>query len=177
MQTILLKQYHIAFILSLLVSSVISHIYYIVKKHHEPACAWDEVLVHLPFSLWHGWATVLVVLSAFTAFGVDASRYHAGIWTKVFVFLALFFLESTATAYAFSSPEGDLPASVVIAWYLWAVFIQQITSLFVHWTTLVFAVLSTVLVSKSVVATVVKIRRGRQAILLDEEREPFAEDD
>ena len=45
--------------------------------------------VHLPFSLYHGWTTVLVVLTAFEAFGNNANTEHAGVWTKVFVFLAL----------------------------------------------------------------------------------------
>ncbi|KAI0086365.1 hypothetical protein BDY19DRAFT_1093435 [Irpex rosettiformis] len=166
-----------AFILSLFVSSVISHIYYIVKKHHEPSNTWDELCVHLPFSLWHGWATALVVLSAFTAFGVDASEYRAGVWTCVFVILALIFLGCTATAYAFSSPEGDLPASVVITWYLWAVFVQQWNVPILRWMVLAIAVHASLWVGSCVVAVVAKIRRGRQAILLDEEREPFAEED
>ena len=35
----------------------------------------DELFIHLPFSLYHGWTTVLVVLSAFEAFGVNARAY------------------------------------------------------------------------------------------------------
>lgn len=46
--------------------------------------------MHLPFSLYHGWTTVLVVLTAFEAFGVDKIHHAAGNWTKVFVFLALY---------------------------------------------------------------------------------------
>jgi hypothetical protein len=104
--------------------------------------------VHLPFSLYHGWTTVLVVLSLFEAFGVDALKQRAGIWTKVFVFLALFFLEATAATYAFSSPEGDLAASIAIAWSLWAVFAHQSSSAFVHWTSLAFAIITLVWVIK-----------------------------
>lgn len=47
------------------------------------------VWVHLPFSLYHGWTTVLVILTAFEAFGVDAATTKAGIFTKTFVFLGL----------------------------------------------------------------------------------------
>ena len=81
--------YVIAFILSLLVASTVSHIYYIVKKNHSPESTGDELFVHLPFSMWHGWSTVLIFLTAFEAFGVNAAKHHAGVWTKVFVFLAL----------------------------------------------------------------------------------------
>jgi hypothetical protein len=49
----------------------------------------DELFVHLPFSLYHGWTTILVILTAFEAFGTDALKDHPGVWTKVFVFLAL----------------------------------------------------------------------------------------
>lgn len=81
--------YIVAFILSLLVSASVTNIYYIVKKNHSPESLGDELLVHLPFSLWHGWTNVLVVLTAFEAFGVNANKHPAGVWTKVFVFLAL----------------------------------------------------------------------------------------
>jgi len=50
----------------------------------------DELFIHLPFSLYHGWTTVLVVITAFDAFGVNKVTHGAGIWTKVFVFLALY---------------------------------------------------------------------------------------
>jgi hypothetical protein len=43
-----------AFILALAVSSTVTHIYYVVKKYHEPSAVADELFVHLPFSLWHG---------------------------------------------------------------------------------------------------------------------------
>ncbi|GJE95844.1 hypothetical protein PsYK624_120340 [Phanerochaete sordida] len=165
--------YIIAFIFALLVSSAVTHIYYIVKKYHEPSSVADEIFVHLPFSLYHGWTTVLVVLSTFTAFGVDLHHHHAGVWTKVFVFLAFLFLESTAATYAFSSPEGDLPAGVAIAWYLWATFAHQTHDAFVHWTALAFAILATLFVGKAVIALGLKIARGGNAVSLDEERAPL----
>jgi hypothetical protein len=78
-----------------------------------------------------GWTTLLVVLTGFEAFGVNAYHHAPGVWTKVFVFLGLFFLEGTAATYAFSSPEGDLPASIAIAWSLWAIFSHQTSSKYV----------------------------------------------
>ena len=64
---------------------------------------------------------VLVVLSLFEAFGVNAHTHKAGIWTKVFVFLAFVFLESTAAAYAFASKEGDAAGAAAITWALFAI--------------------------------------------------------
>ncbi|KAI0093295.1 hypothetical protein BDY19DRAFT_419657 [Irpex rosettiformis] len=162
--------YIVAFVFSILVSITITHIYYIVKIHHSPSSVADEVFIHLPFSLYQGWTTVLIVLSAFTAFGVNALTHHAGLWTKVFVFLALFFLEATAATYAFSSRDGDLPASIAIAWYLWAVFEQQRSSKFVHWSALGFAILALVWVGKALIAVGLRMKRGRRGFSFDEER-------
>lgn len=65
-----------------------------------------------------------------------------------------------------------------MTWYLWAVFVQQRHATpFVKWTTLAVAVYTSIWVGKCVVGVGLRIRRGRQAILLDEEREPFAEED
>ncbi|KAG6886286.1 hypothetical protein C0993_006696 [Termitomyces sp. T159_Od127] len=162
----------LAFILALFVSSAVTHIYYIVKKHHSPQETADELFIHLPFSLYHGWTTVLVVLSAFEAFGVNSLDHRDGVWTKVFVFLALFFLEGTAATYAFSTPEGDLPASIVIAWSLWAIFAHQTKSAFVHWSALGFSILALMWVAKGTYGLFNRVRGGRIA-LSDEERAPL----
>lgn len=82
-----------------------------------------------------------------------------------------FFLEGTAATYAFSTPEGDLPASVAIAWSLWAIFAHQTGSGFVHWSALAFAVLALVWVVKGAFGLVLRGRDGR--IALDEERAPL----
>ncbi|KAI0310762.1 hypothetical protein OF83DRAFT_1153853 [Amylostereum chailletii] len=158
-----------AFILALFVSSAVTHIYYVVKKHHEPANLGDELFIHLPFSFYHGWTTVLVVLTAFEAFGINAYTERPGVWTKVFVFLALFFLEATAAAYAFSSPEGDLPASMAIAWSLFAIFAHQRSSGFIHWSALAFSILALIWVVKGAVG----LRRRGGIVLEDEERAPL----
>ena len=162
----------IAFIFALLVSSSVTHIYYIVKKNHSPQSLPDELFIHLPFSLYHGWTTVLILLSLFEAFGVNSLHEGAGVWTKVFVFLALFFLEATAASYAFSTPEGDLPASVAIAWSLWAIFDHQRGSGFVHWSALAFSILALVWVLKGGYG-VARRAWGGQILLEDEERAPL----
>ncbi|KAJ3571002.1 hypothetical protein NP233_g4040 [Leucocoprinus birnbaumii] len=164
------RHYIIAFIFALFVSSAVTHIYYIVKKYHVAENLSDELFVHLPFSLYHGWTTVLVVITAFEAFGVNKLEQKAGVWTDVFVFLALFFLEGTAATYAFSTPEGDLPASIAIAWSLWAIFAQQRHPAFIHWSALAFAILALVWVLKGAFG----LYRGRGRIALsDEERAPL----
>jgi len=159
-----------AFIFALLVSSCVSHIYYIVKKQHASENINDELWIHLPFSLYHGFTTVLVVLTAFEAFGVDRLTDRPGVWTKVFVFLGLFFLEATSAAYAFSSAEGDIAASIAIAWSLFAIFEHQNDG-FIHWSALAFGILSLFWILKSLYGYWMKNRSG--SILHDEERAPL----
>ncbi|KAH9970015.1 hypothetical protein BGW80DRAFT_1461635 [Lactifluus volemus] len=166
------SNHHIlSFIFAILVSSTVSHIYYIVKKFHTPSNLYDELLVHLPFSLYHGWTTVLVVLTAFESFGADASKVAASPATKAWVFVALLFLESTGATYAFSTPEGDFPAAIAITWALFAIFDHQHTP-FIHWSALVFALLSLLWVIKGAYGLVTTWRRGG-IVLEDEERAPL----
>jgi len=163
--------YYVAFVFALFVSSAVSHIYWVVKKTHAAENTGDEVFVHLPFSLYHGWTTFLVVLTTFEAFGVDADTRPAGIYTKIFVFLALLSLESTSVAYSLSCPEGDLAGAIAISWSLWAVTAHQQSDLFIHWSAFVFALLSLFSIAKALYGHYVSHRSG--SIVLDEEREPL----
>jgi len=165
------RHYVVAFIFALLVSSCVSHIYYVVKKHHAGESINDELWIHLPFSLYHGFTTVLILLTAFEAFGVDALVKPAGIWTKLFVFLALLFLEATSAAYAFSASEGDIAGSIAICWSLFAIFVHQRSSAFIHWSALAFAIISLFWIAKSLFGY---WRKGQSGGLLhDEERAPL----
>jgi hypothetical protein len=143
--------YIVAYFFALFVSSAVSHVYYIIKKHHSGGSLADELFVHLPFSLYHGWTVVLVWLTAFEAFGVDATTHEAGFWTKFFVFLSLLFLWGTSAAYAFSNPEGDLAGSLAIAWSLWGIWDHQRSNGFIHISALVFAILSLAWIIKAIV--------------------------
>ncbi|EIW85470.1 hypothetical protein CONPUDRAFT_98562 [Coniophora puteana RWD-64-598 SS2] len=137
------RHYTVAFVFALLVSSTVTHIYYVLTTRRATYRVGDEVLVHLPFSLWHGWATFLLILSAFEAFGIHTYD-PAGDWTKALVFIGLFFLEAHAATYASYTREGDLPGAIAITWSLWAVYDHQIKwqSEFIHISALVFAILS-----------------------------------
>lgn len=167
--------YVVAFIFALLVSSTVSHIYYVIKKNHREGNLGDELFVHLPFSLYHGWTSVLIFLTGFEAFGRNAATHPAGIWTKIFVFLAFFILEATAAAYAFSSPEGDLAGAVAITWSLFGIYAHQSavgSSKFVTISSLVFAILS----SGWILLSIWKLYTAKgsvRAVLHDEERAPL----
>ena len=83
------RYYTIAFAFSLLSLSVVWKLYGTVKEARFRKSWGDELFVRLPLSTWHGWSTVVVLLTAFEAFGVDATENPAGIWTWLFVFISL----------------------------------------------------------------------------------------
>ncbi|QRW21246.1 hypothetical protein RhiXN_06235 [Rhizoctonia solani] len=158
--------YIVAFIFALFVSSTVSHIYYIVKKHHSSESVNDELWIHLPFSLYHGWTTVLVIVTAFEAFGVNALT-TLPVCSPRFSSFSL----STAAAYAFQSEEGDIGGSIAITWALFAIYEHQRSSQFVHWSALAFAIISLFSILKSLYARTFG-RRG-SGVLHDEERAPL----
>jgi hypothetical protein len=82
-----------------------------------------------------------------------------------------FFFEATAAAYAFATPEGDLPAAIAITWSLFAIFDRQHTP-FIHWSALAFAILSLIWVVKGALGLIAVWRRGG-IVLEDEERAPL----
>jgi len=62
------RHYIVAFIFALLLASSISTAYYSLTAHYGPKSIGDTLFVHLPFSLWHAWSIVLVIISAFSLF-------------------------------------------------------------------------------------------------------------
>lgn len=158
-----------AFVFSLLLAASVSQIYYIINaEHREIDGLGVELFVHLPFSLYHGWTIVLIVISLFQAFGVNADTHKAGIWTKIFVFLAFVFLETTAAGYAFATYQGDPAGAAVIAWALFSIYIHQ-DDKFIRWSAFVFFILSLFAVLKALYSS---FKTGRN-ILHDEERAPL----
>jgi hypothetical protein len=85
--------------------------------------------------------------------------------------LSSFFLQNTAATYAFSTPKGDLAASMTIVWSLFGVFVHQTTQ-FIHWSTLTFVILASVWVLKCIVMQAKTALAGALR-LQDGEREPL----
>ncbi|CED82685.1 mRNA cleavage and polyadenylation factor IA/II complex, subunit CLP1 [Phaffia rhodozyma] len=145
------KWYILAFLLSVALLSTVSSIFYLIRTRKrivpEPTkfeIKLLEVTILLPFSLYHAWSIVLMVLTFFQAFGKDVHKEHAGAWTRVFVWLALLFLTLTSIGYAFASEAGDLAGCAVLTYVLWAIFENQEGIMFIHWSGLVFAIISSI---------------------------------
>jgi len=103
--------------------------------------------------------------------GQSASDPHlANEWCTLFAIERDPPVTTVKTTYAFSTPEGDLPASIAIAWSLWAIFVHQRHPAFIHWSALAFAIIALFWVVKGVYG----LYRGHGRIALnDEERAPL----
>ena len=133
----------------------------------------DTVFVHIPFSLFHGFSVVLLFVAGFAAFGVDANTHPAGIFTKIFVFIALLLLEGTAAAYVFAG-HGDVVGAAVISLSLLAIFQHQgvqRSGAFIHYSALAFFIISLIAVLRAAIAAI----QGRHSTITssDEERAPL----
>lgn len=159
----------IAFVVMLMIAGTVSHCYRSLKVHHTASDLADTLFVHLPFSLYHGFVVVLLFVTGFEAFGVNAVTHKAGIITKILVFLSLLFLESTAAGYVWYS-EGDVAGALVISLSLLAIFQHQMSSKFIHWSALVFFIISLIAVLRAVIS--IFTNRNTTAIS-DEERAPL----
>lgn len=159
----------VAFVIAIFLAVVLSHIYYTLQTI-KPRTLGAKVFIHLPFSLWHAWSVVLLVLSLFAAFGKDKAS-HAGIFTDVFVCIALAFLASTSVGYAFSSGgKGDIAGAAVIAWALLGVYTAQHRPHLIHWFALGAFIVSAFAVIK---ALIFAFRTDSSILSNDSERAPL----
>lgn len=103
---------------------------------------------------------MLIVISLFQACGTNAETQPPGVFTKIFVFLAFVFLESTAAGYAFATQQGDPAGAAVIAWALFSICKLNISwskltsvihqsSKFIRWSAFAFFILSLFAVLKA----------------------------
>jgi len=157
-----------AFIISLFLASSVSHVYWSLRSH-PPKGAAQLLCIHLPWSLWHAWSIVLVIITAFAAFGKQQGD-HAGIWTKLLVALALVFLTLTSVGYAFYGDKGDIAGAAVISWALLGIFSAQRQPEFIHWLALGCFIVAIFAVLK---AGYTFYAGSRGALLTDPERAPL----
>jgi len=164
------NNYIVAFIVSLFLASSVSTVYWSLRSH-KPQGVGQFFCVHLPWSLWHAWSLILVIISAFAAFGRDASHHHAGVWTKLLVAVALTFLALTSVGYAFHGEQGDIAGAAVIAWTLLGIFSAQHHPAFIHYFALGAFIVSIIAVVKAAYSAYAG--RSSGGLLTDPERAPL----
>jgi len=159
--------YILAFITSVFLALVISHVYYDLKNISSNAIT-TKLFVHLPFSLWHAFSVLLLFISGFAAFGKSTTK-HAGIFTDVFVCIALAFLSSTSIGYAFNGAQGDVAGAAVICFGLFGVFSEHRHPALIHW----FALGAAIVSAFSVIKALATQFRKDSSVIADDERAPL----
>jgi len=133
----------LAWITILITSIQVSYVYRVVSQYHGEGSATinERIWVHAPFSLYHAWIVVIAVISTFAAFAHDkVEGEKPSILTRVLVVIGLLFLKSASINYI-ESFKGDIAGSIVIAWSLFGVAIEQHDPV-IHWSALILGVIS-----------------------------------
>ncbi|PWN30478.1 hypothetical protein BDZ90DRAFT_229499 [Jaminaea rosea] len=160
----------LAFVVMLVIAATVSTVFHQLKTSHKAKNALDTVVVHLPFSIWHGLSVVLAVVAGFAAFGPDAHSHKPGVLSDIAVIIGLVFLEGTAAGYALYG-EGDVASGLVVALALLAIFQHQTIGTadrIIHYGALIAFLLSLLAVLRSGVAAI----QGRRSAAA-EERAPL----
>ncbi|GAA5968830.1 hypothetical protein JCM8115_006467 [Rhodotorula mucilaginosa] len=163
--------YIVAFIFAGLVAASVSTAYYSLAAHHHSRSLGDTLFIHLPFSLWHAWSIVLVLISGFALFTHGHHKSHPSVLSRVFVLAAEAFLTLTAIGYAFRSREGDVAGAVVLTWVLYGIFDHQRDDV-IRYGALAGFILALLAVVKSLYFTFVA-RDGGVSLGNDDERRPL----
>ena len=79
----------VAFVASFFLAYVGRSIFFVVRRKDTPKSVGEQCFIIFPFSACQAWNAFLLCLTAFEAFGVDATAHEDGFWTRLFVILAL----------------------------------------------------------------------------------------
>jgi len=134
----------LSWLVILVTGSQVSYVYYLVRNKYPAQGINDVLWIHAPFSLYHAWILVIIVVNTFAAFTPEAEGDEKpSLVVKILVALGILFLQSTAVGYI-ELGKGDLAGSLVIAWALFGISVEQTSSAFIHWFALVFSILTAI---------------------------------
>ncbi|CAG8491665.1 5769_t:CDS:10 [Acaulospora morrowiae] len=140
----------ISWIVTLLVASQVSYVYYTIKNKYPSNSLAETVWIHFPFSLFHAWIVVLAVLGLFAAFtSKDDDDESPSFFIQLLVLIGLLFLEGTAVSYI-EKFKGDIAGALVIDWVLIGVAIGQ-DDTFIRIAAIILAAITTLHIIKALV--------------------------
>ncbi|KAF9431649.1 hypothetical protein BGZ76_011887 [Entomortierella beljakovae] len=117
-----------------LATGAVSLIYYRLKDQDSAETLLDVIFLHLPFSLYHAWIFVLLIINIFAVISpIDDDG--ASTFQIVISIAGLAFIASTVIGYI-EYKQGDVAGALVLAWYMFGVFAQQKEPAAIHWTAL-----------------------------------------
>jgi hypothetical protein len=135
-----------SFIAILFTASSVSFVFYNLERNYPANNWWDRLFIHAPFSIWHGFITLISVENLFAIFTSipesDPDALRPDLLHVILAVIALLFLSSTAIGYVeFKNKKGDVVGALVIAYGLFAIFAEQQSSV-IHWTALGLGILT-----------------------------------
>jgi len=144
----------------------ISYVYYALDEY-KPRNAAETAFIHAPFSLWHAWSVVTLLLNIFAVFTRMHDPLHPGVLRATFAIATMAFLASTAVAYTevAGKRKGDVAGAMVIAWVFFGIYANQPAAP-IHWTALGLGILVTVYALKPFVMNKIYGTREESAPLL-----------
>ncbi|KAF9429840.1 hypothetical protein BGZ94_009302, partial [Podila epigama] len=120
-------------------TGAVSFIYYRLKEDHSPDTLLETIFLALPFSLYHAWIFVLLIINVFVAFSPERED-GPSTFQVVFAVAGLAFVASTVIGYI-EYKKGDIAGALVLSWYLFGVFAQQQNDV-IHWSALGFGIVA-----------------------------------
>ncbi|KAG0307922.1 hypothetical protein BGZ97_000233 [Linnemannia gamsii] len=144
-------------------TGAVSFIYYRLKDQDNAETLLDVIFLHLPFSLYHAWIFVLLIINLFAI--ISPVREGGPSTFQVVLSIAgLAFIASTVIGYI-EYKQGDVAGALVLAWYLFGVFDQQEQDA-IHWTALGLGIAVAAYTLKPFVFRLVGRQTGETAPLL-----------
>ncbi|CAG8684290.1 1447_t:CDS:2 [Gigaspora margarita] len=139
----------LATIVVLFISGQISFVYHNLQKTPFAPQNWaDRLFIHVPFSMYHAWIAVILVLSIFAAVTPEKTDENPILLVKIVVVIALFILKGLSVAYI-EGGNSDIAGSIVIAWTLIGIFVEQQDPI-IHWISLALAIISIIHIVKGI---------------------------
>lgn len=148
-----------------LATGAVSFVYYRLKANYEETeSLLDMIFLHLPFSLYHAWIFVLLIINVFAILSPANDEGIPSTFQTVLAIAGLAFIASTVIGYI-EYKQGDVAGALVLAWYLFGVFSQQEDAA-IHWTSLGLGIAVAAYTLKPFVFRLVGRQSGESAPLL-----------
>jgi hypothetical protein len=149
----------LASLMMFFVHGTVTYIYYNMIRNFPP-CSWpDKLFIHAPFSMWHAWSLVVLVLTLFAEFTSVSDPLEPSTGITVAAIFVMIFLTLTAVGYTEFPEGGDLIGAWVVAWSLFAIAAEQRAPV-IHWMALIFGCIIVVYSFKPLATRLLTRRRG-----------------
>jgi hypothetical protein len=120
------QHYAWSLVAAAVVAMIASNIYAIIKREFRLESGFDfkdQLFIHMPFSIFHGWTTFILGVNIFATFAPISAR--SGVTEAVTAIWILAVLTGLSAGYAFATTEGDISGTAMITFGLFAIFIHQ----------------------------------------------------